>query len=82
MERTALIEDIQHKVATIENQEVLKELQEMIDGLLSPDRDNSGKLPIHVQESIARGKKQLDEGKGIPHVQIISEIRLKYPEIG
>ena len=31
MDRTTLIDDIQHKIATIESQAVLKELNDMID---------------------------------------------------
>ena len=79
MERTALIEDIQHKIATIENSEILKELQDMIDEIVFSDSIN-GKvdLPLHVRESIAKATKQLNEGKGIPHEQVMDEIRLKF----
>ena len=64
MERTALIEDIQHKIATIENPEVLKELQDMINEVVFSDSINrKGELPLHVKESIAKATKQLDEGK-------------------
>jgi hypothetical protein len=79
MERTALIEDIQHKIATIENSEVLKELQDMIDEIVFSDSINpKDDLPLHVKESIAKATKQLDEGKGIPHEQVMDEIRLRF----
>lgn len=79
MERTALIEDIQHKIATIENSEVLKELQDMIDEIVFSDSTNpKDDLPLHVKESIAKAAKQLDEGKGIPHEQVMDEIRLRF----
>lgn len=79
MERTALIEDIQHKIATIEDSEVLKELQDMIDELIFSDSIISkDALPLHVKQSISKATKQLDEGKGIPHEQVMNEIRLKF----
>jgi hypothetical protein len=79
MERTALIADIQHKIATIENSEVLKELQNMIDEIVFSDSINRmDDLPLHVRESIAKATKQLDDGKGIPHEQVMNEIRLKF----
>jgi hypothetical protein len=81
MERTALIEEIQHKIATIENPELLKELQDMINEVVFSDSiDRKDKLPLHVKESITKATKQLDEGKGIPHEQVMNEIRLRFPK--
>lgn len=78
MDRAILVENIQHKVAAIESSEILKELEEMIDEMLL----EMDELPIHVQESMTKAKKELNEGKGIPHEQIMNEIRGKYPKIG
>lgn len=79
MERTALIEDIQHKISTIEDSEILKELQDMIDEVIFSDSINrKDDLPLHVKQSISKATKQLDEGKGIPHEQVMNEIRLKF----
>lgn len=79
MERTALIEDIQHKISTIEDSEILKELQDMIDEVIFSDSINrKDDLPLHVKQSISNATKQLDEGKGIPHEQVMNEIRLKF----
>ncbi len=82
MDRAGLVKDIQHKVATIESQEVLKELQDMIDeAVLSNARDLQGELPIHVKKSIDKAKQQLDNGKGISHDKVMNEIRIRYPKI-
>ena len=82
MDRTTLIDDIQHKIATIESQAVLKELNDMIDEAVFSDVTNQeNKLPAHVIDSIAIAKQQLDDGKGIPHEQIIREVRLRHPNI-
>ena len=79
MERTALIEDIQHKISTIEDSEILKELQDMIDEVIFSDSINrKDDLPLHIKQSISKATKQLDEGKGIPHEQVMNEIRLKF----
>lgn len=80
MERTALIEDIQHKIASIENPEVLQELQAMIDKVIfSASMDRKDDLPLQVKQSIAKAAKQLDEGEGIPHEKVMNEIRLRFP---
>lgn len=82
MDRTTLIDDIQHKIATIESQAVLKELNDMIDEAVFSDVTNQeNKLPAHVIDSIAIAKQQLDDGKGIPHEQIMREVRLRYSKI-
>jgi hypothetical protein len=78
MDRAILVENIQHKVAAIESPEILKGLEEMIDDMLL----EVDELPAHVQESMTKAKKELDEGKGISHEQIMNEIRSKYPKIG
>ena len=82
MDRTTLIDDIQHKIATIESQAVLKELNDMIDEAVFSDVTNrESQLPAHVIDSIAIAKQQLDARKGIPHEQIMREVRLRYSKI-
>ncbi len=77
-----LIDDIQLKIATIKNPVILKELKDMIDEAAFSDATNrENKLPAHVIDSIAIAKQQLDDGKGIPHEQIIREVRLRHPNI-
>ena len=80
MNRLAIVEDIQQKVATIESQEILKELQEVIDELLLSNQQSTDELPLHVLNSINISIKELEEGKGIPHEEVIQEIRTRFPE--
>ena len=82
MDRATLIDDIQFKIATIKNPVILKELKDMIDEAAFSDVTNrENKLPAHVIDSIAIAKQQLDDGKGIPHEQIMREVRLRYSKI-
>ncbi|UXE66045.1 MAG: hypothetical protein KA713_16500 [Chryseotalea sp. WA131a] len=80
MNRLAIVEDIQQKVATIESQEILKELQEVIDELLLSNQQSTEELPLHVLNSINISIKELEEGKGIPHEEVIQEIRTRFSE--
>jgi hypothetical protein len=76
MDRTALIENIQHKIAQIENKEVLQELETMIDEMVLLESELN--IPSHVQESMTRATKELNDGKGIAHEKVWSEIQSKY----
>ena len=76
MDRTTLVENIQHKIATLENEEILLELERMIDEMLFLEKDEE--IPVHVQESISRAAKELDDGKGIPHDEVWREIITKH----
>lgn len=81
MNRLAIVEDIQQKVATIESQEVLRELQAMIDELVQYNNQVNEELPPHVLESINVSIKELEEGKVIPHEEVMREIRARFPEM-
>jgi hypothetical protein len=78
MDRTSLVENIQHKIAKLENEEMLLELETMIDQMLFLEKEEE--LPVHVQDSISRATKELDGGKGIPHGEVWREIIAKYPK--
>ncbi len=57
--------------------------QAMLQNLVNLKETTEGKdfwhdLPEEVKEAINRGKKQLDEGKGIPHEQVRKKIKDRF----
>ena len=81
MNRSILIGNIQNKIATIENESALLELDLLIDEMIRSSYTEEEELPSHVEESITRAKKQLDNGEGIAHQLVMQELRIRYPEM-
>jgi hypothetical protein len=81
MNRSILIGNFQNKIATIENESALLELDVLIDEMIRSSYTEKEELPSHVEESITRAKKQLDNGEGIAHQLVMQELRIRYPEM-
>jgi predicted transcriptional regulator len=49
----------------------------MVYSMLEADREEDwwDYLPKEIQESILRGEKELDEGKGIPHEEVMKKYK-------
>jgi len=66
---------IVEKIMQSEDDTLLNE----IDSLLSTSQyDFWPDLPAQVKQSIEKAKEQLDRGEGIPHEQIMAEIRERF----
>jgi predicted transcriptional regulator len=59
-------------IERLDNEALLVTLQSMKDR--STGEDFWDDLPEEVKQAIDKGKKQLEEGKGIPHEQVMKEI--------
>ena len=81
MNRSILIGNIQNKISAIENDSTLLELDVLIDEMIRSSYTEKEELPNHVEESITRAKKQLDNGEGIAHQLVMQELRIRYPEM-
>ena len=51
---------------------------DQVKAILTDDKDFWDDLPEHVKEGIKEAKEQLARGEGIPHEQVMAEIKAKY----
>lgn len=42
------------------------------------DKDFASELPLEVKQAINKAKSQLDAGEGIPHDQVMSEVKSRF----
>lgn len=78
MKSTIDKQDLKDWIDQLENQAYLVTLQSLKNR--STDGDFWDDLPEEAKQSIERGKKQLDEGKGIPHEQVMKEVRERFSQ--
>lgn len=71
-------QDLKDWIDQLDNQAYLVTLQSMKNR--STGGDFWDDLPEEAKQSIKRGKKQLDEGKGIPHEQAMKEVRERFSQ--
>ena len=66
---------IVEKIIQIEDEVVLNEVKALL-GL--SEKDFWDDLPEEVKESINVAKAELDRGEGIPHEEVMAEVRKRY----
>ena len=73
--------DIRHKnrivekILNTEDDVLLSEIESLLD---TPKQDFWPSLPAQVKQAIEESKSELDKGKGIPHEQVMAEIKERY----
>jgi len=78
MDTAALKKEITNKINQILSPEILQELDQIVDDLITADhsgKDFWNELPESVKENIKKSQKEIVEGKTIPHHEVMKEIR-------
>ncbi len=70
LEKDALVQ----KLISTEDDAILDQVKV----ILSDDKDFWDDLPEHVKEGINKAKEDIKQGKGIPHEQVMAEIKARY----
>jgi hypothetical protein len=71
----ALKYKIVEKIIQTNDDTLLNEIKSLV-GL--SDHDFWHDLPVHVKEDINQAKSELDKGEGIPHAQVMTEIKERF----
>lgn len=71
----ALKNKIVEKIIESNDENLLNEIKSLV-GL--SDRDFWGDLPPEVKQAINQAKGELDRGEGIPHAQVMTEIKSRF----
>ncbi len=71
----ALKHKIAEKIIESNDEDLLNEIKSLV-GL--SDKDFWGDLPSEVKQAISQAKDELDRGEGIPHAQVISEMKNRF----
>ncbi|MBS1530266.1 MAG: hypothetical protein JSU01_08160 [Bacteroidetes bacterium] len=75
--------DIEHKYKILEkimrtdDDVLLSEIDSLLD---TNKQDFWPSLPSQVKQAIEEAKSELDRGEGIPHKEVMAEIRARYPK--
>lgn len=80
MDAIAVKKQIAGKIDQINDPQVLESLDALVDDLLakSSGKDFWNDLPENLQKGIEAAEKELDYGKGIPHNEVIEEIKKRF----
>jgi len=78
MDTANLKKMIADKIDKIEDEEVLMSLDIIVNELVNGRQDFYDELPDKVKNDIEEAQQELDKGKGIPHEQVMNEIKARY----
>jgi hypothetical protein len=78
MDAANLKKVIADKINKIEDEEVLRSLDIIVNELVNGRKDFYDELPDKVKSDIAEAEHELDQGKGIPYEQVMNEIKARY----
>ena len=71
----ALKHQIAERIIQSDDETLLNEIKSLV-GLSEGDFWND--LPHHVKESINKAKEEMDRGEGIPHAEVMAEVRARF----
>lgn len=66
---------IVEKIIQIDDDTLLNEIKSLV-GL--SDGDFWSELPLEVQQAVNKAKAELDGGEGVPHDQVMAEMKARY----
>jgi hypothetical protein len=66
---------IVEKIIQSNDDNLLNEIKSLLD---SSENDFWSELPLDVQHSINKAKSELDKGEGIPHSEVMAEIKDRF----
>ncbi len=78
MERTVNKQELISWINKLEDPATLKNIQ-LLKNNAESEQDFWNDLPEETKKAINRAKEELDEGKGIPHEQVMAEMRTRFP---
>lgn len=72
--------EIADKINKIDDPEILQSLETIVNDLLAQSlgEDFWDALPAHVKEGIRQAEKELEQGNGIPHDQVMNDIKKRF----
>lgn len=79
METSELKKEIIDRINSIDDEKQLLQIEALLEGLVTNvEIDFWDELPDSVKKEIEEAEKELTEGKGIPHAQVMAEIKARF----
>lgn len=80
MDTALLKKEIAERISRISNPTILERLQVIVQELASEDqgKDFWDGLPDQLKRTIIKAEQELKDGKGIPHENVMADIKARY----
>jgi hypothetical protein len=78
MNTANLKKEIADKISKIDDENVLLSLDVIINELVNGRKDFYDELPEKIKNDIEEAQQEIDKGKGIPHNEVMNEIKARY----